>query len=261
MPEDKKNFIHLPIKDSAKFKKQSIREQVIGKKENGITAERGIPKGTTATGGTKDPEIFSYYFAESKGWTMDKAKEWLEGKDLKVHESKDDSSLHIKFDVPEPIRNFVQKIARGFIAGDLSHDGSKKAKHNLMESLGGIVDEAFGIPEPINAGVFANPPDSSPLTFRIWKTYSGIREADKFNAPAELESDYRKQLAKKSKEVYSVNHSLRIYWGDQLVSLAIEGANLSALSESACTVETEFTDPSWNDPGQMARRTFTLPNG
>ena len=255
MPEDTKNFIHLPIKDSANYKQNTIRTQVVGKKEKGITATGGTPKGKTG-----EWEPFSYSFDKSKDWTMDTATKWLEGKDMKVYEAVDENVLQIEFNVPEPIRNFVHGIAQGFIAGDLSHDGTKKGRRVLMESLGGIVDKVFGLAVPTSAGIFANPPDSSPLTFRIWKNYAGINESDKLNSPAELETDHKKQIALK-KPGYHINHSLRIYWGDSLVSLAIEGKNLSEICDSTCTIEEDFTDPSWNDPTVMARRTYTVPKG
>ena len=256
MPEDTKDFIHLPIKDSANYKQNTIRTQVVGKKEAGITGKGGTPKGKMG-----EWEIFSYSFAKSKGWTMAKAKKWLAGQDMKIYEAVDENVLQIEFNVPEPIRNFVHGIATRFIAGKLSHDGTKKGRKSLMEGIGVIVDESFGIPEPVNAGIFANPPDESPMTFRIWKTYSGMKDADKLNTPAELETDYKKQLERKVKECYQINHSLRIYWGDQLVSLLIEAKSLDAIVDSNCSIEEEFTDPIWNDPMQMARRTFTVPNG
>jgi len=85
-PEETETHIHIPIRDKNDFFQESFRTITIGKENEGIKAVIGKLK-SDPNGPTK---VQKYIFDKSKGWTMEKAKKWVEehGKsaDLECHE-------------------------------------------------------------------------------------------------------------------------------------------------------------------------------
>jgi len=72
-PEETETHIHIPVRDADGFVKDSFRTIDISKKQ-GIQAVIGKLK-SDPDGPTK---IQKYIFDKSKGWTMEKAKKWVE---------------------------------------------------------------------------------------------------------------------------------------------------------------------------------------
>ena len=76
MPEETKDYIHVPVRDKGQFQEGSYRTINISASK-GIKAVIGRLKGKTAT------TVQKYLFAKAKGWTMAKAKAWV-----KAHKKK-----------------------------------------------------------------------------------------------------------------------------------------------------------------------------
>jgi hypothetical protein len=93
MPWDEsEDYIRSGHRDPDEFDKDSFRTIDIDK-EKGIKAVVGCPKGQYEGGKCKvGMEVQSFLFDKSKGWTMDKAKDWFE----KHKESETKPSEHIE---------------------------------------------------------------------------------------------------------------------------------------------------------------------
>jgi hypothetical protein len=73
MPEIKDVYIHIPIRDSSLFRKDSFRTITI-KKEDGIIAVIGKLKSVK-----KDSIVLQkYMFKVDDGWTLEAATNWVE---------------------------------------------------------------------------------------------------------------------------------------------------------------------------------------
>lgn len=73
MPEIKDIYIHIPIRDSSLFRKDSFRTITI-KREDGILAVVGKLKSVK-----KDSVVLQkYMFKVDEGWTLESATVWVE---------------------------------------------------------------------------------------------------------------------------------------------------------------------------------------
>jgi hypothetical protein len=68
--ENTEEFIRSGHRDAAEFQQETLRTISLNEEE-GIKAVIGKPKGKDSM------EVLSYLFEKSKGWTMEKAKEWF----------------------------------------------------------------------------------------------------------------------------------------------------------------------------------------
>ena len=83
-PEETETHIHIPVRDKDDFVQESFRTITIGKENEGIQAVIGKLK-SDPNGSTK---VQKYIFDKSKGWTMEKAKKWVEehGKSINLED-------------------------------------------------------------------------------------------------------------------------------------------------------------------------------
>jgi len=79
MPEQTKQYVHLPVRDKGGF--QSFVGTITVSAAKGIKAVLGIPKGG---GGSK---VQKYIFAKANGWTMEKARAWVNRHEHSVDEA------------------------------------------------------------------------------------------------------------------------------------------------------------------------------
>lgn len=69
--EETEEYVRHRQRDPEEFQKETFRTVVLSEKD-GIKAVMGKPKGKHIM------EVQSYLFEKSKGWTVEKAKEWLQ---------------------------------------------------------------------------------------------------------------------------------------------------------------------------------------
>ena len=140
IPEETKDYIHIPIKDSNKFVTKSFRTISISKL--GISAVIGKLK-SDPSGSTK---VQKYLFLKSKGWTMSKAKSWVKSHkgDDEMTDTKE-ASKSVKtagLDVKGLVK-FNTHISKIEVLKAEEADGNKPATHKKVIVSGEFFDDSI----------------------------------------------------------------------------------------------------------------------
>jgi len=128
--ENTEEFIRSGHRDPEEFQKETLRTISLNEEE-GIKAVIGKPKGKDSM------EVLSYLFLKSKGWTVEKAKEWFE-----KHQSpaKEHFTAVLPFSINEKITEKPLRIRGVAMATGMSRNFNVYTPEELKAFAGKLVD-------------------------------------------------------------------------------------------------------------------------
>lgn len=124
-PEQTEDYIHIPVKDKGLFVKDSYRTKVLSESQ-GILAVMGKLK--TAPDGSM--VIQKYLFKKDKGWTMEKAKNWVE-----KHKDSDSMEIFTELQAEDFGGNFFKNLMDAVKLYKLATDMTLEDINKKIEEL------------------------------------------------------------------------------------------------------------------------------